>query len=382
MPRTLPWLAQKTSKPQAKPPSSSAPASKPKRGRAATPTCDLVDSDLNTLGTVTPRRQNKRRLDRSPSTSPPPAPPPVEYMREGYDADDVWMMVEDEFYSTAQSFTQHIHFAEYVRLKKLAKARGQGSIAEIARPTDGRTPQSSILQLQAEANANSKLAKKGMKTLVEDGANDEADEDDYMDDPQLAGLMMGSRRGASHDLTMVAKSRANTRAAAGFSKSPQKQREKAIYVRKEQREFSAKQSNEDNSKRSWRLDSREGYNSDDNGVDKIHTAKAKRALSGNSATEQPASGFFKRFANGSPERKLSHKPPTPHTSSEILGINNGNKGINDDADITSITSGARSHTTSDFLAKRRAAKAAKEKQEQEAAEGKGKSAVEVPTFLI
>jgi hypothetical protein len=45
-------------------------------------------------------------------------------MKEGIGADDDWMMVEDEFLSTATLFTRHLHHAEYVRLRKLqAEAR-------------------------------------------------------------------------------------------------------------------------------------------------------------------------------------------------------------------------------------------------------------------
>jgi hypothetical protein len=42
-------------------------------------------------------------------------------MQEGYDADDIFMIVEDEFQTVAQSFTHHLHHAEYVRMKKKAR---------------------------------------------------------------------------------------------------------------------------------------------------------------------------------------------------------------------------------------------------------------------
>src|SRR4051812_44977648 len=42
-------------------------------------------------------------------------------MHEGYDADDIFMVVEDEFQTVAQSFTHHLHHAEYVRMKKKAR---------------------------------------------------------------------------------------------------------------------------------------------------------------------------------------------------------------------------------------------------------------------
>ncbi|KAJ4296729.1 hypothetical protein N0V90_006777 [Kalmusia sp. IMI 367209] len=63
---------------------------------------------------------------RMPSSSPPPIaadlpPPKTEFMHKGVDKfdlrDDEWMMVEDELLQTAKLFTQHLHLAEYVRLK-------------------------------------------------------------------------------------------------------------------------------------------------------------------------------------------------------------------------------------------------------------------------
>lgn len=62
-----------------------------------------------------------RQRKRTPSTSPPPGPPEVKPMRAGYDADDIYMMVEDEFQAVAQEFTAHLHAAEYKRLVKEAK---------------------------------------------------------------------------------------------------------------------------------------------------------------------------------------------------------------------------------------------------------------------
>ena len=42
-------------------------------------------------------------------------------MMSGYDQDDIYMMVEDEFQSVAQEFTRHLHRAEYRRLRARAK---------------------------------------------------------------------------------------------------------------------------------------------------------------------------------------------------------------------------------------------------------------------
>jgi hypothetical protein len=51
--------------------------------------------------------------------------------------DDRYRMVEDEFLSTAQLFTAHLHRAEYNRLKTSAKATNAEAIREIERPVVG-----------------------------------------------------------------------------------------------------------------------------------------------------------------------------------------------------------------------------------------------------
>ncbi|KAK3106782.1 hypothetical protein LTR53_018083, partial [Teratosphaeriaceae sp. CCFEE 6253] len=184
---------------------------------------DLVNSDLDAMNAPKSRGRAPKVKGRSPSTSPPPAPPSVEYMREGYAADDIWMMVEDEFHSTAQAFTQHIHHAEYVRLKKLAKSRGQNTIQAIKRPTDGRTAQCTATKLRLEAEQKAIQQRNGLKSMGVAARDESEEEDEYMYDANLAGLMTGSQR-QTQDLTRLTKARSNTRAAAGYTKSPKKPR--------------------------------------------------------------------------------------------------------------------------------------------------------------
>ncbi|KAI7084669.1 hypothetical protein KC356_g6553 [Hortaea werneckii] len=221
MPRTLPWLAQGT-KPSGNKQHARSSSLTPRRERTATPD-DLVDEDLNSTSGVTANERQERKRNRSPSSSPPPAPPPeVEYMREGYAGDDIWIMVEDELYSTAQMFTQHIHHAAYVELKKKAKARGKDTLKSIARPTDGRTEQSAEVRLKKEREERDRKVQRlyDKRQMKE---SDEEEEDDYMHDPLLSGLMAGSQR-VDQQLTSMPKVKSNTRAAAGFTKSPQKPR--------------------------------------------------------------------------------------------------------------------------------------------------------------
>ncbi|KAI7239922.1 hypothetical protein KC330_g1578 [Hortaea werneckii] len=219
MPRTLPWLAQGP-KPGGNKQHARSSSLTPRRKRTATPD-DIVDEDLNSTSVVTPEKRQKRKQSRSPSSSPPPAPPPeVEYMREGYAGDDIWIMVEDELYSTAQMFTQHIHHAAFVELKKKAKARGKDTLKSIARPTDGRTEQSAEVRLRKEREERDRKVQRlyDNRQMKE---SDQEEEDDYMHDPLLSGLMAGSQR-IDQQLASMPKVKSNTRAAAGFTKSPQK----------------------------------------------------------------------------------------------------------------------------------------------------------------
>ncbi|KAK5118196.1 hypothetical protein LTR85_008176 [Meristemomyces frigidus] len=387
MPRTLPWLVQAAKKQEAKQASSSSSPA-PRRKRASTPD-DLVDADLNTTGVVTPERREKRRQGRTPSTSPPPAPPDVEYMREGYAADDIWTMVEDEFYSTAQMFTQHIHHAEYVRLKKLAKSRGAGTLQAIARPTDGRTAQSTVTKLRLEAEAHAKKLKDGLKGMREQEESDE-ENDEYMQDPQLAGLMMGSQR-AGQELTGLAKARPKTRAAAGFSKSPHKARrtrdveavapigDEMVPAPKLQRQAVEQDSSED----------------EDDDLDAPATKPAKplpphavpeRRTNGvSSSRSKDSSGIFKRFADASQPISRPTKSTEAGPSRHIAAREQPSRTVSrvesspSSSDSDSRAKVARSQATSDFLARRRAAREKKEQEEKR----KAKPAYnDIPTFAM
>jgi hypothetical protein len=215
MPRTLPWLTAAKPKPT-DPLSTSSPAL-PKRKRDATPSSDqdLVDSDLNPTGVSTPQRRAKQRLlnpDRSPSTSPPPAPPVAEYMREGYGANDAWMMVEDEFAATAQLYTQHLHHAAYAEQKRRAQARGQKVLRTLGRPTDGRTERDDMA-VEREERAMSIKKALGL----------DKEEEGDLTDPLLGALMNDPRR-MGRALEGVGKMKSKSRAANGFLRSPEKAR--------------------------------------------------------------------------------------------------------------------------------------------------------------
>ena len=215
MPRTLPWLAASKDK-RFDPLSTSPPAPTPRRKREATPASDqdLVDPDLNPTGVSTPQRRAKQRLlnnDRSPSTSPPLAPPTVEYMREGYGADDAWMMVEDELYSTAQLYTQHLHHAAYAEQKRRAQARGDQVMRTMGRLTDERTQRDGMV---VEREERDKSMKKALEVEEEEG---------IVRDPLLGALMNDPQR-MGRALKGIGKVKSKSRAANGVLRSPEKHR--------------------------------------------------------------------------------------------------------------------------------------------------------------
>ncbi|KAM3424438.1 hypothetical protein BST61_g6442 [Cercospora zeina] len=204
MPRTLPWLTDKASKKDTPRLDTKTKA----RPRSPSPN-DLVGPDLEDLHDEQPARPARvvksKQVYREPSSSPPPAPkgpPPIEYMKPGYGADDIWMMVEDEFYSTAQLYTQHLHQAEYARLRKLHKSRGQETLATLARATDGRTAQSTELKVKRQQEQNERKRK---QAVVAD--SDSGDDDEFMMVPQLASLMTGSQGATGHAQSSSTKSR-------------------------------------------------------------------------------------------------------------------------------------------------------------------------------
>lgn len=127
-------------------------------------------------------------------------------------------MVEDEFFAIAQSFTQHLHYAEYVRRRQEVKAENAAAIGEIERATDGRTPMPKELQRKKEAEALATRQKAGVEQIA--GQEDKEDTDNYDDrwaGTHLHGLMTSPRKVRS--LVGVHAVKSSTRAAAGFAQA-------------------------------------------------------------------------------------------------------------------------------------------------------------------
>lgn len=109
-----------------------------------------------------------------------------EFMRPGWEADDGWRMVTNEFMATAQLFTAHLAHAEYRRQKELARKRGKalGGADAITIPVARQLSKEGRRKKQAE------LQKQGIKTLK---AEEEEEENPWAG-TQLAGLMTSMRQ--------------------------------------------------------------------------------------------------------------------------------------------------------------------------------------------
>lgn len=154
-------------------------------------------------------------------------------MHEGLDRDDIYIMVEDEFHAIARTFTQHLHHAEYMRLKALAKNRNASADAMISRPVDSITAMRAETKKRKEAetrDARNKATLDQLKNPAVDAQrqNSESDLSDldvegryggHWKGTALHGLMSAGPRKNQTSLTGLQNVKSSTRAAAGFSKA-------------------------------------------------------------------------------------------------------------------------------------------------------------------
>lgn len=140
-------------------------------------------------------------------------------MIEGFDADDRYRMVEDEFLAMAGSFTKHLHAAEYQRLKDMASSRNADVIRTISRPVTGRM--TDLVKKRQTALALAASQRKGLKnTLGKRKGRELSDTDDDGDLPwagtSLQGLMESPRKKA---VMLPVASSATTASAFGLGSS-------------------------------------------------------------------------------------------------------------------------------------------------------------------
>ena len=132
-------------------------------------------------------------------------------------------MVEDEFLDMAKQFTQHLHAAEYQRLKKAARSQNAAVINSISRPITIRMPDETRRKVESVARAK-KQAAAVQSLLRKQGHGSGSDEDSDGNGgawlgTALHGLMESPRKSAA-SLIKIGKTTASTRAAAGFDRAP------------------------------------------------------------------------------------------------------------------------------------------------------------------
>jgi hypothetical protein len=152
-------------------------------------------------------------------------------MHDGLDGDDIYIMVEDEFYAIAKTFTQHLHHAEYLRLKNLVKSRTASAASTISRPID------SITAMREETKKKKQAETRDTRTEIvlqqikgparppsDDSGLSDLDETDnaHWRGTALHGLLTASPSKNQTSLIGLQGVRSSTRAAAGYSKAASK----------------------------------------------------------------------------------------------------------------------------------------------------------------
>jgi hypothetical protein len=138
-------------------------------------------------------------------------------MIEGFDADDAYWTVEDEFLTTANLYTRHLHHAEYQRQKQLASKKNEGAVRNITRPVDGRTTLSAESRKTLEGSKQRLKGRIAITNVFGNGMDDPGEEEDdpWLRDPRLAGLM--SQKETSAPLAKITGTQSTSRAARGYS---------------------------------------------------------------------------------------------------------------------------------------------------------------------
>jgi len=140
-------------------------------------------------------------------------------MKPGLHADDGFMMVEDEFLTTARLFTSHLHHAEYKRLKSIALSNQSPRALRVMRATTAGVAMSQQEKFRLEREGRERRQKEVIGNILE-GESDSEDEGVQIFDQRLRGLM-AQPKALSANLEGLVGSKSNTRAAAGFQKASQ-----------------------------------------------------------------------------------------------------------------------------------------------------------------
>ena len=198
MARKLPWKVESS-------PSTSRSTRPVQSAKRAQPRRPSRDEDTIT----TPKTRKPRR-----SSSPLDEPPQQEMMRQN-GRDDLFVMVEDEFYSTAQMYSRHLHQAEYNRLKNLAAVRA-AQVDTLLEKKETRNGNHVSIGALPKAKKPAPLLQ---TQCIDDEGDDDSDNESLIPDRNLASLMRRNKNALQSRSAHIfpAKALQRTRAAAGFA---------------------------------------------------------------------------------------------------------------------------------------------------------------------
>lgn len=141
-------------------------------------------------------------------------------MVDGFENDDRYRMVEDEFLDVAKEFTQHLHAAEYQRLKMAARAKNESTISSISRPVSIMMPDQT--RRKVESIARSKKQATAIQSLQQDRSRDSGDDSDEAQGPWLGTALQGlmeKPRAKTSSLIDISGVTSSSKAAAGYKGS-------------------------------------------------------------------------------------------------------------------------------------------------------------------
>lgn len=167
-------------------PAQKSPAPRPaKRVKAESHEAEQEIKDLASSLDTKPNARNPKLHKPNPQSSEP-----IEeiFMADGLSKDDMYRMVEDEFYLTANTFTAHLHRAEYQRLQEEAKSQNALKIRNISRPVVGQATD----LVKNKQDRISRLKKQ--KSARRKNSDSEDDDDDTFRSTTLFGLMESPRK--------------------------------------------------------------------------------------------------------------------------------------------------------------------------------------------
>ncbi|KFZ13057.1 hypothetical protein V501_03907 [Pseudogymnoascus sp. VKM F-4519 (FW-2642)] len=213
MTRKLPWLQTDTNQDSSS--SRSTTSSRPRKSRPIVDSSDIEQPP----GRQNRRGQGPRAAAREVSPTPLDEPPEESFMIDGFNNDDRYRMVEDEFLDVAKEFTQHLHAAEYQRMKNSAKAKNATTINSISRPVT--TKMGGETRRKVESIARAKKQADAIKDIHGEQPREEGDSDESQGPwlgTALHGLMEKPRASAV-PLTEISGFHSTTKAAAGYKGS-------------------------------------------------------------------------------------------------------------------------------------------------------------------